>query len=66
MGTIIHLNPPQRAAAQPVARATPTECEIVIFPGVRIDRSARPYGDDEAAAEPAGGAGQGHRPRKSS
>lgn len=65
MGTIIHLNPPHRAAAPSVARDTQTDCQIVIFPGVRIERPAMPYGD-KAAAEPAGGTRQGHRPRKSS
>ncbi len=65
MGTIIQLDPQRRAAAPPPPGATPTHCEIVIFPGVRIEREGTPYRDD-ATVEPGTGTDDRHRPRKSS
>jgi hypothetical protein len=65
MGTIIQLNPPPRAAAPVIAGDVPPHCEIVIFPGVRIERHVPP--DIADGPEPAAsGTDRGHRPRKSS
>ncbi len=66
MGTIIHLNLPHRAAVPPPAGEIPPQCEIVIFPGVRIERVETPYLDDTSGLEPNGGTSHGSRPRKSS
>ena len=65
MATIIHLNPQHRAAAPLAAGETPPRCEIVIFPGVRIERRETPSSAD-AAGQRAGRADHGSRPRKSS
>ncbi len=66
MGTIIQLNPPQRPAAPPVAGEPRSPCEIVIFPGVRIERAETTYFDDDSGLQPGGGTDHGNRPRKSS
>lgn len=64
MGTIIHLNPPHKAAPPAIAGATLPPCEIVIFPGVRIEREPLPPMAE--ASDRRGGAGHDNRPRKSS
>jgi hypothetical protein len=67
MATIIHLNPPHRAVASLADGETLPPCEIVIFPGVRIERMEAPFGDDRSGLEPDDGAGHARsRPRKSS
>ena len=65
MGTIIHLNALQRTTVPQAAGEMPARCEIVIFPGVRIERVETPCFDD-GSTEPETGTGNGHRPRKSS
>jgi hypothetical protein len=65
MGTIIHLNPPQRAASPVVAGEPLPTCEIVIFPGVRIERQAAPT-DEAPEPHTDRSTGHGGRPRKSS
>lgn len=64
MGTILHLNPPHKAAPSAVVGGALPPCEIVIFPGVRIEREAPP----PEASDRHDDAGTGHdnRPRKSS
>ena len=65
MGTIIQLNPPQRAAPPVAVGEVLPQCEIVIFPGVRIERNAAPLFVE--ASDPQADDGTGHgRPRKSS
>jgi hypothetical protein len=66
MATIIQLNPPQRAAPPAAAGDMPSRCEIIIFPGVRIERDATPYLDETPDLEPHGGTERGRRPRKTS
>ena len=65
MGTIIHLNPLQKATPPPVAGEPPPACEIVIFPGVRIEREETPR-IDEAPGPQANGTDHGRRPRRTS
>ena len=65
MGTIIQLKTPQRAAPAEAAGEVLPQCEIVIFPGVRIERTGAPLIVD--ASDPQADDGTGHgRPRKSS
>jgi hypothetical protein len=66
MGTILHLNPPPRTATAATDDRVSRQCEIVIFPGVRIERhtGALPAAGPKATA--AGGTDDGSRPRKSS
>ncbi len=66
MSTIIHFNPPQRAAAPVAAGETLPLCEIVIFPGVRIERNVTPATADASGRKTQGAADGGSRPRKSS
>ena len=65
MGTIIHLNPQHRAATSLAIGEPPPPCEIVIFPGVRIEREETPFAAD-ASGPDSDGADHGSRPRKSS
>ncbi len=65
MGTIIHLHPRERAATSLAIGDPPPPCEIVIFPGVRIERD-RTAVVPGAAAPDGDGANHGNRPRKSS
>ncbi len=65
MGTIIHLNPQQKTAAPPAAGQTP-RCEIVIFPGVRIERDAPPLAAETGGRQTDGDVAHRRRPRKSS
>ena len=65
MGTIIHLNPQQRAVPPVTTGEVLPECEIVIFPGVRIERHETPFIADAPGPE-VDEVHRGHRPRKSS
>jgi hypothetical protein len=67
MATIIRFNPPQRAAAPPATGETLPPCQIVIFTGVRIERTVMLPVGDAPGLRPDDGAGQGtSRPRKTS
>ena len=66
MGTIIHLNPLPKVAAPIAAGAPLPECEIVIFPGVRIEREEPRFAAEVHDPRSDGSADNGHRPRKSS
>lgn len=66
MATIIHLNPPQRAAAPAATGEARPHCEIVIFPGVRIERQEVSYTAEMPGPETDGHTHNTSRPRKSS
>ena len=65
MATIIHFNPQHRAAAPLAAGETLPQCEIIIFPGVRIEREETSFSVDAPGPKTAG-VDHGSRPRKSS
>lgn len=65
MGTIIQFNPQHRATVPMDTGETPLQCEIVIFPGVRIERQETASPAD-APGPKTEGADHGSRPRKSS
>ncbi len=66
MSTIIHLVPPHKAAP-PVAAGEPLPaCQIIIFPGVRIEREAPPFAAEASETRSDGDTANGSRPRKSS
>ena len=66
MATIIHLDPLPKTATPVAAGGPPARCEIIIFPGVRIEREA-PRPTAEAYGPRAdSGTGEAGRPRKSS
>ncbi len=66
MGTVIQLNPQHRSAALPTAGEALPPCEIVIFPGVRIERGETLLVAETEPPVTSGSADHGHRPRKSS
>ncbi len=65
MGTIIHLNPLHRATPLVAAGEPLPQCEIVIFPGVRIEREQTPLLDGVPGPQ-ANGTDHDSRPRRSS
>jgi len=66
MATIIHLNLPPKAAAPVAMDDPPRQCEIVIFPGVRIEREEPRFSAEAHDPQPVDGTDNRRRPRKSS
>ena len=66
MGTIHQLNPRSRASLSAVASAPSEACEIVIFPGVRIERHADTVSDAAFGFAGDDATDRDDRPRKSS
>jgi len=71
MGTVLTFRASAKTALPPAAAGARHDCEVVIFPGVRIERHDHLDLDlshrlcDSAGRDDFGGIG-GHRPRKTS
>ena len=66
MGMIIHLNPPPKATPLAATGEPVPQCEIVIFPGVRIEREKPGFAAEARDPQSDSDTGNGRRPRKSS
>lgn len=69
MGTVLRFKPSSRKAAPPTGGRAGRPGEIVIFPGVRIERHDLDLGhrvSDSPGRLDFGGSGGGHRPRRTS
>ena len=66
MGTVLHFNRPLQTSAPLAEGDRPLECQVVIFPGVRIERHE--LSADTSPSRPSGRTNRdgGSRPRKSS